>query len=74
HYFREFTATSRFASTLDHFLLRESNITGCLVEAGFLSNASDRELLQRPDYQRRIAAAVWLGIERYVRQRKEIEP
>jgi N-acetylmuramoyl-L-alanine amidase len=74
HYFREFTATKRFASTLDHFLLRESNITGCLVEAGFLSNASDRELLQRPDYQRRIAAAVWLGIERYVRQRKEIEP
>lgn len=73
-YFREFSATTRFASTLDHFLLRESNITGCLVEAGFISNAKDRELLQQPSYQRRIGSAIWLGMEKYLHQHSQIEP
>ncbi|HBS93164.1 MAG TPA: N-acetylmuramoyl-L-alanine amidase CwlD [Firmicutes bacterium] len=71
HYLREITATTRFASSLDHYLLRESNITGCLVEAGFLSNSVERELLQQDSHQRRIAAATWLGLEKYSRDKGE---
>lgn len=65
HYLCEFTATTRFAGSLNHYLLRESNITGCLVEAGFLSNSAERELLQQTSYQRRIAAATLLGMGKY---------
>lgn len=69
HYLREFTSTTRFASSVDHFLLRESSFTGCLVEAGFLSNSAERELLKKADHQRRIAVATWLGLEKYTRDR-----
>jgi len=65
YYLREFTATTRLASSLDHYLLREGKITGCLVEAGFLSNSTERELLKQDSYQRRIVAAIWLGMERF---------
>lgn len=74
HFLREFTATTRFASSLNHYLLRESNITGCLVEAGFLSNSAERELLQQASYQRRIAAAVWLGLDKYSHDEHENSP
>lgn len=69
HYLREFTDTTRLANSLDHFLLRESHSIGCLVEAGFLSNTADRELLQQRGYQRRVAVATWLGIEKYSREK-----
>jgi N-acetylmuramoyl-L-alanine amidase len=71
HYLREFTATTRLASSLNHYLLREGKITGCLVEAGFLSNSADRELLKQDSYQRRIAAATWLGMERFRQSKQE---
>jgi len=66
HYLQEFTGTNRQSSALDLYLLRESNVIGSLVEAGFISNPTERELLQQTSYQRRIAAATWLGIGRYI--------
>jgi len=65
-YLSQFTDTSRTASPLDLYLLRESSRIGSLVEAGFVSNPAERELLQKPGYQRVIAASVWLGIQRYL--------
>lgn len=64
-YLVEFTETNRKASSLDMYLLRESSMVGSLVEAGFVSNARERELLQQTGYQRRIATAIWLGLARY---------
>lgn len=66
HYLRALTDTTRLADSLDHYLLRESSATGCLIEAGFLSNPAERELLQQKNYQRRIAAAVLLGLSKYI--------
>lgn len=66
HYLRALTDTTRQASSLDHFLLRESRPVGCLIEAGFLSNQGERELLKTTGHQRRIAVAAWLGLGKYV--------
>lgn len=66
-YLCEFTDTSRKASSLDMYLLRESSMAGALVEAGFVSNPTERELLQKTEYQRVIAIAIWLGADRYSR-------
>ena len=55
------------ASSLDMFLLREGSVVGSLVEAGFLSNPGERELLQHTGYQRILATAIWLGLDRYLR-------
>lgn len=67
-YLCQFTGTTREASSLDHFLLRESSRLGCLVETGFLSNREERELLQQEKYQRRLATAIWLGLSKYKRR------
>lgn len=64
-YLGEITGTHRQAKPLNLYLLRESTIIGSLVEAGFLSNSGERELLTQISYQRRIALATWLGISRY---------
>src|SRR5690554_4494539 len=64
-YLGEFTDTQRQSSALDLYLLRESEIIGSLVEAGFLSNPQERNLLQQTVYQRRIASATWLGLDKY---------
>lgn len=66
-YLCEFTDTTRKASSLDMFLLREGSMVGSLVEAGFLSNPRERELLQQTGHQRRLATATWLGLDRYLR-------
>ena len=66
-YLVEFTETNRKASSLDMYLLRESSMVGSLVEAGFVSNARERALLQQEGYQRRIATAIWLGLSHYLR-------
>ena len=66
-YLCEFTDTNRKASSLDMFLLREGSVVGSLVEAGFLSNPGERELLQHTGYQRILATAIWLGLDRYLR-------
>jgi len=66
HYLCQFTDTTRQAKPINAYLLRESSIPGSLVEAGFISNPGERALLTQPGHQRRVAAAVWLGIERYL--------
>jgi len=68
HYLREFTATTRQARPLDLYLLRESSIVGSLVEAGFLSNPAERDLLLQRGYQRILATATWLGISKYLHE------
>lgn len=55
----------REALPQDLFILRESTIPSVLVEMGFLSNPRDREQLQDPSYQQKIATAIGSGIKRY---------
>lgn len=63
----QLTDTYREAKPTDFFLARESDRAGCVVECGFLSNPAERQLLLQPGYQRRLAAAIWLGIEDFLR-------
>lgn len=50
-------------------VLRTSDVPAMLVETGFISNPIEESLLTSPDYQRRVAGAVLVGINDYfVRQ------
>lgn len=61
-----FTDTTRQIKPTNFFLARESMLPGCLVECGFLSHPGERQRLLQPEYQRRLAAAIWLGIEDFL--------
>lgn len=58
--------TERLAKTIDSiFLLKSVDIPAVLVEAGFLSNPREAELLGDERYQKKMAAAIYQGILRY---------
>jgi len=57
--------TDRQAGSGDFFLLRESSMTAVIVEAGFLSNPHEASLLAQPEYQKKVAWAIYLGIVSY---------
>jgi N-acetylmuramoyl-L-alanine amidase len=50
------------------FLLRKSEPVSALVEAGFLSNYEEAELLNQPAYQEKVALAIYLGILEYLEE------
>lgn len=52
------------------YILKHIEAPGVLVEAGFLSNETERELLKSDDYQRKMAASIYQGVLRYVTERK----
>ncbi|MTI94191.1 MAG: N-acetylmuramoyl-L-alanine amidase CwlD [Firmicutes bacterium] len=68
-----FTDTSRQVASGDYYLLRESTRIGSLVEVGFISNPRERTLLQQPEYQRRLALAIMLGISKYIHYPTELD-
>lgn len=53
------------------FLLKKTSIPGVIVEVGFLSNPQDRQNLQDPAYQKKIAQAIAQGVENYLIKKKE---
>lgn len=57
--------TDRKALTGDLFILRSTNLPAVLVEAGFLSNPEESKILQRKDYQMKVAESIYLGILRF---------
>lgn len=61
-----FTETTRQIRPTNFYLARESMRPGCVVECGFLSNPDERQRLLQPEYQRRLAVAIWLGIEDFL--------
>lgn len=46
----------------DVYLLNRINIPCCLIECGFMSNPDEFELLQKEEYQYKLAFAILLGI------------
>ncbi|MBQ7920798.1 MAG: N-acetylmuramoyl-L-alanine amidase [Lachnospiraceae bacterium] len=49
-----------------YYLLKNSSIPMVIVECGFLSNSRELELLQQETYQRQVAWAIYMGIEKYL--------
>jgi N-acetylmuramoyl-L-alanine amidase len=64
---RNLENTNRAAKPLDRniLLMREVNVPAALVEVGFLSNPEEAALLSSPEYQKKVAAAIYRGILRY---------
>jgi N-acetylmuramoyl-L-alanine amidase len=49
----------------DVYILNHSPVPTALVEVGFLSNPAEAELLSQPEYQKKVAASIYLGILQY---------
>ncbi|WP_158738347.1 N-acetylmuramoyl-L-alanine amidase CwlD [Alteribacillus sp. YIM 98480] len=47
------------------FILRQADIPGVLVEAGFLSNPSDASYLKTEEYQNKVAISIYRGLLRF---------
>jgi N-acetylmuramoyl-L-alanine amidase len=50
-----------------YLVIRQDGLPGVLVEAGYLSNPKEAQLLQNPRYRTEIALAISRGILRYLR-------
>ena len=48
------------------YVLKGNTIPSVLVECGFLSNPGEAKLLTTPDYQRKLAWGIYVGIMRYL--------
>jgi N-acetylmuramoyl-L-alanine amidase len=65
--------TSREAKAVQSlYLLKNAKVPGALVEVGFLSNPSERELLEKKKYQRQIAESIYKGVNRYFTDEQSI--
>lgn len=49
------------------YVLSKANMVAVLIEMGFISNPEERSLLVQPEYQNRLARAISLGIDKYLR-------
>jgi len=59
------TGTRRVAKTADIFINRVSTMPSVTVEIGFISNPQEERLMQEPDYQNKVAWAIYCGILQY---------
>lgn len=58
-------------SDASYYLLKNSSIPMVIVECGFLSNPEELALLQQEDYQKKVAWAIYMGIEKFFRAGSE---
>ncbi|MBS4007582.1 MAG: N-acetylmuramoyl-L-alanine amidase [Clostridium sp.] len=65
---RVLTNTTRQAQSGDYFILNEVQIPAVLVETGFISNPQEAQLLKQPEYQSKLAWAIYLAVLKYVEQ------
>ena len=49
----------------DTYMYNKLNVPGVLIECGFLSNAKERELLQKEDYQKDLVKSIVKGVFEY---------
>jgi len=52
----------------DVYIIKGLDIPTVLVECGFLSNPNEEKLLQKPSYQKKVAWAIYMGIQKYFSQ------
>lgn len=63
---QEQTGTRRVARPIEQFILEKSPVASATVEVGFLSNPEEAGLLQSPDYQKKLAYAIFAGLARFL--------
>lgn len=66
--------TTRKAKTLESvYILKYAERPGVLVEVGFLSNPQEKANLMKEDYQEKIAASIYKGVNRFFTNEEELE-
>nr|WP_285850812.1 N-acetylmuramoyl-L-alanine amidase CwlD [Niallia circulans] len=66
--------TTRKAKTLESvYILKYAERPGVLVEVGFLSNPQEKAKLMKEDYQEKIAASIYKGVNRFFTNEEELE-
>lgn len=63
-------ARDREVKTADYAVIVRTKMPAALVETGFLSDSSERELLQQEEYQEKVAKGIAEGIINYLGQPK----
>ena len=66
--FKKNTYTFRKLITTDLYLYRNTRVPGVLIECGFLSNPNERYLLQKADYQKKVADTITEGVIHYIKK------
>lgn len=56
----------------DVYLLKDMKIPSVLIEAGFLSNPEEENLLDTTEYQEKIAWSIYAGIMKYFSQKENL--
>ena len=59
-------ALDRGTKTADYVVVKETEMPAALIEAGFLSDANERELLLQEEYQQKLAEGIAAGILEYL--------
>ena len=63
--FKKEFKTKRIIKKTNLYLYSNTRVPGVLIECGFLSNPNDRYLLQKEDYQKRLALSITRGVYEY---------
>lgn len=58
--------SNKGSSIADYFMLKCSTLPSVLCECGFISNPEDEALLVTPEYQNKVAYAIYKGIVSYL--------
>lgn len=66
--------TRRVPKAQEYFMGRVAKMPSVVVEIGFLTNPHEFRLLQEPDYQSRVAFAIYAGLVRYFAAQSEEAP
>ena len=69
--FKKDLNSTRKITTTDLYMYRNTTIPGVLVECGYLSNPTERKLLQEKDYQEKLSKSITQGIVNYLKKGKE---
>ena len=71
--FKTDLGSTRTIKTTDLYMYRNTTTPGVLVECGYLSNPTERTLLQQENYQKKLAKSITNGIINYLKKKRQIK-
>ena len=71
--FKTDLGSTRTIKTTDLYMYRNTTTPGVLVECGYLSNSTERTLLQQENYQKKLAKSITNGIINYLKKKGKIK-
>lgn len=71
--FKTDLGSTRTVKITDLYMYRNTTTPGVLVECGYLSNPTERTLLQQENYQKKLAKSITNGIINYLKKKGQIK-